>query len=555
MKKIIVPLLLIPFFLVGCGKNKDVYASSKNTIYSFELDGSDAIITGFNDNYKNQTEIIIPYSIDKHVVKKIKTNAFYDQYRIKKVDMSKSKLTTIEDDAFHKCSELIEMNYCKTITSIGKEAFSECSSLVKMDLSDLAIEEISDSMFKKCSSLTDIKFPKTAKVLGSNVFEECNSLTTLDFTDTSFITFNEKALYNLSSLSKITLPNTLKEVKDLCFAFDKKIQFLDFSKTSLEKIGEGAFNNCRNLENISFPNTLNSIGNESFYYCEKLKKLTLNNTSVEEIPESAFELCAALQTVELSNVNKIASRAFYNSGLNKIVIPSKTTEIADDAFVFCRNLKTIQVSDDNTSYKVRLGVLYTSDYKKLLVYPALKEEKSFVCPPEVAKINAYAFADAINLEIADLTQPLSLSVIDDYTFMNCVSLKNVLIEENADYSIKRIGIKAFFGCRALESFDALSSVKEIGESAFFDCVSLSSVELKNAPVEYIGPEAFYNCGAINYLSLPATLKTIGRSAFYGCNKMTTIIYAGSSSSLETLMNNNSECGLMSYYKDNKIQHN
>ena len=33
MKKIFVPLFIVPLFLVGCGKNKDVYASSKNTIF------------------------------------------------------------------------------------------------------------------------------------------------------------------------------------------------------------------------------------------------------------------------------------------------------------------------------------------------------------------------------------------------------------------------------------------------------------------------------------------------------------------------------------------
>ena len=101
MKKMLVPLLALPLFLVGCGKNKDIYASSKNTIYTFELTGTDVTITGLNDNYKNQSSIIIPYSIDKHVVKKISDNAFYDQYRLKNIDMSKTKVTEIGENAFN----------------------------------------------------------------------------------------------------------------------------------------------------------------------------------------------------------------------------------------------------------------------------------------------------------------------------------------------------------------------------------------------------------------------------------------------------------------------
>ena len=106
MKKAIIPFMILPFFLFGCGKNKDIYASSKNTIYSFELDGNDAIITGLNKNYKNQTDIIIPYSIDKHVVKRIENHSFEDVYRIRNIDMTKSKLTEIGEYAFKKCSNL-----------------------------------------------------------------------------------------------------------------------------------------------------------------------------------------------------------------------------------------------------------------------------------------------------------------------------------------------------------------------------------------------------------------------------------------------------------------
>ena len=543
MTKRVIPFMILPLFLFGCGKNKNVYASSKNTIFSFKLEGDNAIITGLNDNYKNQTELIIPYSIDKHVVKRIEDNSFDGVHRIKNVDITKSNLEEIGASAFKKCSNLVEVKYNDTLTTIKENAFEECKNLEKMDLSNSKLEVASDNMFLKCESLKTVVFPATLKKIGSNIFSECDNITELDYTDLNIEEIGDYAFSGLSNLKDVKLSKTTKTIGAYAFSNNKKIQYLKLSDTSIEKIGEGAFSNCTILINVTLPQTLKELGNKAFYYCSKLSKLDISKTKVEVIPDSCFELCRAFDSISLPNLKTISSRAFYNSALRTINVPSATTDIADDAFRLCNKLESISVSNDNENYVVVNNALYTYNKEKLIVYPAACTDKEFVISQNTITINPYAFSDAINLEKVDL-QSIKISEIGGYTFMNCTSLKEVKIGTDEATGIKKIGVKAFFGCKSLESFDGQHSLTEIGESAFYDCIGLKSLYLgESTLLTKIDSEAFYNCNKLEYLSLPGSLTTVGRAAFYNCVNVETFNYGANKSSFEELIRKNPDSGL------------
>ena len=551
MNKRIIPLMILPLFLFGCGKNKNVYASSKNTIYEFKLDGDSVIITGLNNNYKNQTDIIIPYSIDKHIVKRIDNYSFEDVYHIKSVDMSKSKLEEIGADAFKKCSDLSDVKFSNSITTIEEKAFEKCTKLQKLDMSICNVETISDEMFLNCSSLTEVKFPKATKTIGSNVFSGCESITELDYTDLNIEEIKNKAFYNLANLKDVKLSKTTKNIGDYAFSENKKIQFLNFKDTQIETIGEGAFSKCTILANINLPSTVKTIGSKAFYYCSKLGKLDLSKTSVEVIPESCFELCRSfdVNSISLSNVVSIESRAFYNSSLTKIIIPASTTTIADDAFRLCNKLEEIVVNADNNSFVIHNRALYTIDKTKLIAYPVANAEKEFTISSETAIINPYAFADAVNLETVSL-ESVNLTEIGGYTFMNCSNLKNLYLDSNATSGIKKIGAKAFFGCKSLTKFGKtrnsgdIYSITEIGESAFYDCINLEEVYLKESSMlTKIDDEAFYNCNKLITLTLPGSLKNVGRAAFNNASSVTTFSWGSTSNAFRDLVDKNSNSGL------------
>lgn len=556
MKKAIIPLLILPLFLVGCGKNKDVYASSKNTIYSFELNGDDVTITGLNNNYKNQTDIIIPYSIDKHVVKRIENHSFEDVYRIKKVDMSKSKLEEIGASAFKKCTSLTDIIYPKTITSIEENAFEECSSLVKMDLSNCSLTDISNNLFSKCESLTGVVFPSTTKKIGSNIFSGCTNITELDFSYLEIEEIGDYAFSNLANLKDVKLSNTTKKIGNYAFSENKKIQKIDLTNTVIEEMGEGAFSNCRLLVNAFLPQTLTTLGKKSFYYCSKLSKVDLSKTKVEDIPESCFELCRyfvedpdshkkdGLKITLPSTLKTISKKAFYNTSIMNISIPKDVSSIADDAFVLCNKLEEIKVDSSNTNYVVHNEALHTFNKEKLLVYPAASSQTNFVVSPNTKVINPYAFSDAVNLTDVDLNS-IYIEEIASYTFMNCSNLKTITIGADAATGIKKIGVKAFFGCKSLTSFNGEYSITEIGESAFYDCIALENVYLgESTSLTKIDAEAFYNCNKMKNLTLPGSLDIVGRAAFFNCSSLEYISFGANETLLNKLLTKCPDCGLV-----------
>lgn len=528
MKKAIIPFMILPFFLFGCGKDKNVYASSKNTIYEFTLNGDEATITGLNKNYKNQTDIIIPYSIDKHLVKRIESYSFEDVYRIKNVDMSKSKVEEIGDNAFKNCSNLVDIKYCTTIKSIGENAFEDCDKLVKMDLSLTSIDTVSTELFSKCDLLEKVTFPKTVKKIESKIFNGCQKITELDFSELEIEEIGDYAFYALDNLKDVTLSSTTKKIGNYAFADDKKIQFLDFKNTVIESIGDGAFSNCLLLANINVPTTLKTLGNKSFYYCHRLSKMDLSKTQVEVIPDSCFELCKyytedektkkkdAFKIYLPSTLTNISARAFYNSSIMSIVIPKSVTVIEDDALRLCKKLEEIRVDESNTNYIVHDEALYTIDKKRLIAYPVASSQDKIEISDKTTSINAYAFAGAVNLVEVDLTKA-TISEIEGYTFMDCTSLTTVKHYNNPELGIKKIGVKAFFGCKALVNFDGQHSITEIGESAFYDCTNLENLLLiESTNLTKIDAEAFYNCNKLKTITLPGSLEVVGRSAFFNC---------------------------------------
>ena len=61
--------------------------------------------------------------------------------------------------------------------------------------------------------------------------------------------------------------------------------------------------------------------------------------------------------------------------------------------------------------------------------------------------------------------------------MDCTSLTQVLHYNTAELGIKKIGDRAFYGCKSLVNFDGQHSITEIGDSAFYDCTNLENLYL------------------------------------------------------------------------------
>ena len=128
------------------------------------------------------------------------------------------------------------------------------------------------------------------------------------------------------------------------------------------------------------------------------------------------------------------------------------------------------------------------------VYDDLSKNKGFAItlPDSVTTVNGYAFSNGLDnvnsstniRKLASVTMN-KVSVIRDYAFCNCGSIKSV----------------------------SLGNVQTIGNYAFYSCSGIESVSLGS--VQTIGNYAFYSCNMLENVITPKNCLAIGESAFAG----------------------------------------
>ena len=102
-----------------------------------------------------------------------------------------------------------------------------------------------------------------------------------------------------------------------------------------------------------------------------------------------------------------------------------------------------------------------------------------------------------------------------------ITLPQTVSYNGTSYSVKKIGLEAFYGCSGLTgSLTIPNSVTEINSLAFFDCEGLTSLSLGNS-VTTIGIGAFYYClGLTGTVTIPNSVTSIGNEAFGDCTGIT-----------------------------------
>ena len=264
-------------------------------------------------------------------------------------------------------------------------------------------------------------------------------------------------------------------------------------------IGNEAFKWCERLTNVTIPDSITSIGNSAFYDCSSLTSVTIPD-SVTSIGYSAFSGCSSLTSVTIGN------------GITSI----------NDSFSGCVSLKSFTVSESNSAYSSKDGVLFNKNKTKLVAYPAGKTNTSYTIPNSVSEIKEWAFSDCSDL--TNVTIPNSVSKISYGTFWGCRSLTSVTIPT----SVKSIDDYAFEYCSSLTSVTIPNSVTSIGEWAFSDCSSLTSITIPNS-VSKISYGTFECCENLKSVTIPTSVKSIDGRAFSFCSSLSDIYYKGTAS--------------------------
>ena len=125
------------------------------------------------------------------------------------------KITKIADNAFLRCSYLINVTIPDTVKIIGEESFRGCTSLKKIILGN-GVVEIKKCAFAWCNSLTDVLVSRNLTKIAPNAFALRSSLKNIIIpkTVTDIGTF---AFSMCSSLKKLVIPDSVYSIGENAF--------------------------------------------------------------------------------------------------------------------------------------------------------------------------------------------------------------------------------------------------------------------------------------------------------------------------------------------------
>ncbi|MDD4406308.1 MAG: leucine-rich repeat protein [Parabacteroides sp.] len=274
------------------------------------------------------------------------------------------------------------------------------------------------------------------------------------------------------------------------------------------------------------------IGEEAFFGKFDIFRVHIPG-SVTSIGFGAFANCRNLLAVELGGTTEIADSAFYYcKNLPEMVLPETLEEIGSNAFLGCESLKSINIPD-GVSYVGNHPfygcdnlppIMFSTGEKVLVRYSLLNEDTTYTVPDTVNYIASSAFSGCTSL--TNVVIPDSVTCIDYAAFYDCSSLTSVTIGNG----VTEIQDEAFRGCSSLASIEIPDSVTYIGERAFAGCSNLTNIEFPDGITE-IQDGTFMRCASLKYVIIPDNVTSIGGHSFYSCSELWYVIIPESVTSI------------------------
>ncbi len=253
------------------------------------------------------------------------------------------------------------------------------------------------------------------------------------------------------------------------FSYDSIITEIILPDT-LTYIGEDAFDEEVNLKKVQIPNSVVSIGSRAFYKCKSLEEVVFSD-----------------------NMDSIGDYAFYGcTSLEKIQIPASVKSVGYAAFCDCRSLQEFDVSENNTEYFDKDGVLCTSS--------GVWDEEDNYLGDYGTKVISYPGGKKGNFHIEENMY------LDEFAFVNALSLESFTIDENnIDYSV----------------VDGVLYSGDKKQLQVFPCAKTGKFNIPEG-TEGIQTNAFSN-SSLSEIVIPDSVTWLGNYAFYQCNNLTKLL--------------------------------
>lgn len=316
-------------------------------------------------------------------VTEIGKDAFRGLYTLDHIDIPEG-VTKIGENAFSDCQLLFSASLSSSVREIGEGAFS-FTGLTSIDLAN-GLEKIGRNAFRVCF-MDKVVIPSSVNEIGDEAFA-FNSLKKIEVAPGNKVfktTLDKRCLlksgkliaFAPSGLSSYQLPQGITELGDYVF-HSMDIKEITLPK-SLEKIGKKAFYNCLRLKSIAIPENVTEISNGAFTGT-KLEKISVEaGNNVYRMSEDESCLIDSNNKLLLyvgrdkkrysvaEDITEIADGAFYNSNLEKIILPEGLQVIGDEAFQNAGWITSISIP--NTVIKIGKNVFDDCSNLKYIYIP------------------------------------------------------------------------------------------------------------------------------------------------------------------------------------------
>ena len=387
-----------------------------NLVYDLEHEfvnnsnGNDELlIKGVTENMIWElTRVILPKAIEKNGKTYITvleegafdSNSTIEEVFIEKSDSNDDKLV-IDDKVFRYCCSLKKFAF---VTKNNKGTFDEEINSSGVSSRGLYIDK--DGVLYSGDKKTLLIYP-TAKVGGNTEYEIIDEATTV---------------------GKSAFRGVGREIED------GENRNLKVKLNNVETIEHDAFYEMdfNGLE-FEIPETVEIIKKDAFGLCTGLDRLEFSNMNSDEdlkLEENAFTVCSGLRSVELITRMDIESGAFANcTDLSRISVIGNVREDEDGYKV----LDHFAI-DEN-------GIIYSSDKKTILQYPAGRSGAIINIPDQVTILGVKSFFGNQDIEEIRLN---NVEKIENYAFSESKVLEKVYFGEN----IETFGKDAFINILA-----------------------------------------------------------------------------------------------------------
>ena len=460
-----------------------------------------------------------------------------------------SKLETIENYAFYKCSKLqsIDLSQCSNLQTINDYAFAYCSSVTSIQFPN-SLKYLRQYSLSYLTNLQTITLPASLEAFDQCCLRNSEKLQSVTFEKGIKIPSIQWRTFRSSGITRITIPASVSSVVPSAFEMTTitKIEIEEGNEvykiinnfvatpinnpTTLVYFPSGlteaivpepiaiilgsSFTNSQ-IETVTLPNTLTTIQSYAFAESPRLQSVTIPN-SVLSIEQAAFASCTSLNSVTFEPVSQVQTLSNYVfqrcSSLESIDIPQYVTNIGSGCFMLCTSLSSITINGcltqlgggafTNCSANCNIQIVDTNS-----LYLLDQEQHLILSKNDPVSLISFLGSETVTI-------PENVKTIESYAFAynKYLTTVNFLSQNN----LEKIGDFAFSECSKLQTINLPNSITEVGQSAFSSCVLITSINLPN--VQLIHQKTFEYCN--NLQTIPFnSLTQINEYAFRSCKSL------------------------------------